>query len=84
MKTSQYFKYIRKRPDRKIIKTEWINHVVKHPIKKEVQSDGRIRKWAKIKKVDKYLRVMGILKNYLFSIIIVVFQGYMPEMGINL
>ncbi len=28
--------------------------------------------------------VMGILKNYLFSIIIVVFQGYMPEMGINL
>jgi len=58
MKTSQYFNYTRKRPDRAIIKEEWIKFVIETPEKTEVQSDGRIKKWARIKAIDKYLRVV--------------------------
>lgn len=58
MKTTQYFQYTRKRKDRGSIKEEWIKFVIDHPQKTEFQSDGRIRKLAKIKEVDKYLRVI--------------------------
>jgi len=58
MKTTLYFEYTTKRPDRSEIKQEWIHFVIENPEKTEVQSDGRIRKWAKICEVDKYLRVI--------------------------
>jgi hypothetical protein len=58
MKTTQYFQYMKKRKDRSSIKEEWIRFVVENPHKTEIQSDGRIRKWAKIQEVDKYLRVI--------------------------
>lgn len=58
MKYTQYFLFIRKRPDRLIIKEEWILATINDPIKKEVQTDGRIRKWSYIKEVDKYIRVI--------------------------
>ncbi len=58
MKFTQYFIYTRQRSDRKIIKDEWLEFVVKNPEKTEIQSDGRIRKWAKIDEVGKYLRVI--------------------------
>ncbi len=58
MKTTQYFKYTRKRPDRAWIKEDWIRFVIENAEKTEVQSDNRIRKWAKISEVDKYLRVI--------------------------
>ena len=58
MKTTQYFEYTRKRPDRALIKEKWIQSVIENPEKSEVQSDGRIRKWAKISEVNKYLRVI--------------------------
>jgi len=59
MKVTEYFKYIRKRPDRSIIKDEWIEQVIKYPIKEEIQSDGRIRRWAKIEEMEgKVLRVI--------------------------
>ena len=58
MKETQYFQYMRKRKDRAIIKEEWIKFVVKNPQKQEIQSDGRIRRWAKIQEIDKYLRVI--------------------------
>jgi len=58
MKTTQYFSYMRKRPDRIQIKENWIRLVMEKPEKVEIQSDGRIRKWAKISKVGKYLRVI--------------------------
>jgi len=48
MKTTQYFDYTKKRPDRAQIKEEWIKAVIDNPVKIEVQSDGRIRKWARI------------------------------------
>ncbi len=58
MKTTRYFEYTRERPDRAQIKKEWIKYVIENPDKTETQSDGRIRKWAKIQTVDKYIRVI--------------------------
>ena len=58
MKTTQYFDYTRKRPDRAQIKEDWIESVIEKPEKVEIQSDGRFRKWAKISEVGKYLRVI--------------------------
>ncbi len=58
MKTTQYFKYTKKIPDRAQIKEEWIKYVIENPQKVVIQSDGRIRKWAKIPEVNKYLRVI--------------------------
>ena len=59
MKTTQYFEFIRRRPDRKMIKLEWIQFTIKNPIHEEKQKDGRIRRWAKIEEAEgKYLRVI--------------------------
>ena len=58
MKVTEYFKYTKLRKDRKIIKIEWIIHVIEFPDKTEIQKDGRIRKWAKIQETGKYLRVI--------------------------
>ena len=58
MRTTQYFDYTRKRPDRAGIRENWIEFVIENPEKTEMQSDGRIRKWAKIAETGKYLRVI--------------------------
>jgi len=60
MKFTEYFHYMKKRPDRSKIKDEWIKNVIENPIKTEKQSDGRIRKWSKIKSEGKYLRVITL------------------------
>ena len=46
--TTEYFRYTRKRPDRIGIRDEWIEQVIDHPQHEEIQSDGRIRRWAQI------------------------------------
>ena len=58
MKTTQYFEYVKKRPDRAGIKEDWIRFVIENPERTEAQSDGRIRKWAKIIEADRYLTVI--------------------------
>ncbi len=58
MKTTQYFDYTRKRPDRAQIKEDWIKAVIEKPEKIEVQADERIRKWVWIPEVGKFLRVI--------------------------
>lgn len=59
VKTSQYFVFMKERPDRAWIKEEWIEHVILNPTKKEIQADGRVRLWSKIKEAGgKYLRVV--------------------------
>jgi hypothetical protein len=58
MKCTQYFLFIRQRPDRVIIKDEWIARIIKSPLKSEIQNDGRIRKWGFVKEANKYLRVI--------------------------
>ncbi len=59
MKFSQYFLFMRQRPDRENIEMEWIEYVINNPIKEEIQSDGRIRRWARILDAkNKWLRVI--------------------------
>lgn len=59
MKTTDYFQFIRKRADRAWILDEWIERVVSYPIRREVQSDRRIRVWAAIVEADgRFLRVI--------------------------
>jgi len=58
MKFTQYFLYMRQRPDRARIRMEWIEEKIKNPEYTEVQSDGRIRKWKKIEGENRFLRVI--------------------------
>ncbi|MFN3490926.1 MAG: hypothetical protein ACK40V_01785 [Anaerolineales bacterium] len=43
---------------RPYLKDEWIEFVLKNPIRKETQENGRIRYWAFIDEIGKYLRVV--------------------------
>jgi hypothetical protein len=59
VKTTQYFEAMRVRPDRAMIRVEWIQRVIDHPAKESVQKDGRIRRWAPIAEMgNRYLRVI--------------------------
>ncbi|MDX6527730.1 MAG: hypothetical protein QOH41_20 [Blastocatellia bacterium] len=59
MKTTQYFEAMRVRPDRAMIRVEWIQRVIDHPAKERIQKDGRIRRWAPISEMgNRYLRVI--------------------------
>ena len=59
MKFTKYFESMRTRPDRAMIKLEWIQQAVNHPVKEVVQADGRIRRWAPIEDMEgRYLRVI--------------------------
>ncbi len=57
-KTTQYFLYVCKKPDRIRIRTEWIEDTIMNPSHIEIQEDGRIRKWKMIKEEGKFLRVI--------------------------
>jgi hypothetical protein len=52
MKTTRYFQAMRHRPYRATIKLEWIEDVVRYPLKKSFQKDGRIRRWASISEME--------------------------------
>ncbi|MBC7784818.1 MAG: hypothetical protein H7144_13350 [Burkholderiales bacterium] len=59
MKTTDYFVFIRQRPDRAWIKLEWIQRAIDSPVRQEIQSDGRIRRWVAISEAGgRYLRVI--------------------------
>ncbi len=58
MKFTQYFLSMRGRTDRAIIKLEWIERVIRDPLKEVLQEDGRIRRWGLIQEENKYLRVI--------------------------
>jgi hypothetical protein len=59
VKFTLYFQAMRSRPDRAMIRIEWIQHVVEHPVKEVIQQDGRIRRWAPIQEMEgRYLRVI--------------------------
>ena len=58
MKTTKYFReqVLNKRS---YLKTEWIEQVLRNPIKREVQTDlDRIRYWGFVEELGKYLRVV--------------------------
>ncbi len=59
IKTTPYFENsVRKR--RSFIKDEWIKFVIEKPETVELQPDGRIRRWAYIEELGKYLRVITL------------------------
>jgi hypothetical protein len=59
VKTTAYFKSIRRRPDRVVIQDEWIMRAVRSPIREQIQADGRIRRWAEVPEMEgRFLRVV--------------------------
>ncbi len=59
LKFTMYFKQMHQRPDRSIIRLEWIKYVIENPQKELIQQDGRIRRWAKIDEMEgRILRVI--------------------------
>ena len=59
MKTTLYFDALRSRADRAVIRDEWIERVIRSPVKEVTQADGRIRRWAQIPEAEnRYLRVI--------------------------
>jgi hypothetical protein len=59
MKVTRYFEALRNRPDRTIIKDEWIERAIRYPVRQSIQGDGRIRCWTRIPEMnDRYLRVV--------------------------
>jgi len=57
MKATTYFtnSVMARRP---YLKADWIEHVVRQPLRIEQQANGRIRHWAFIPELGKYLRVV--------------------------
>lgn len=61
MKTTRYFEeqVLRKRP---YIQRDWIEAVIAAPTAREIQTDGRIRFWGRVRvegePIDRYLRVV--------------------------
>ena len=52
VKTTAYFREMRKRPDRAAIRDEWIMETVRNPLVERIQDDGRIRRWQRIPEMD--------------------------------
>jgi hypothetical protein len=59
VKTTRYFDALRSRPDRAVIRDEWIGRVMQSPVKEKIQPDGRIQRWAQIPEAEnRYLRLV--------------------------
>ena len=59
VKVTAYFAAMRQRPDRAIIRDEWILRAVARPIREYIQADGRIRRWTPVPEMgNRYLRVV--------------------------
>ena len=57
--TDLFFETIRLRPGRATIKDEWVRRVIQRPEREHIQSDGRIRRRARIEQMEgRYLRVV--------------------------
>lgn len=57
--TTDYFcnDVLVKRP---YIKSEWCKAALSHPVRREVQADGRIRHWIFVAELNKFLRVVTL------------------------
>jgi hypothetical protein len=56
---TDYFQHTRNRPDRALILDSWIQRVIEEPQAEEMQTDGRIRLWARISEFEnRVLRVI--------------------------
>jgi hypothetical protein len=59
VKATPYFldQVLRKRP---YLKIAWIEVVMRSPVKKEIQPEGRVRYWGFVPELGKYLRVVTL------------------------
>jgi len=59
LKTTRYFQeqVLRKRP---YLRQSWIETAILFPLHSELQPDGRVRYWAWISEVRRYLRVVTL------------------------
>ncbi len=55
---TEYFRFVRQRPDRSGIRDVWIVLAMHQPLVESVQADGRIRRWVYISEAQRYLRVV--------------------------
>jgi len=59
VKVTRYFEVIRNRPDRAMIREEWIERAIRRPMREVVQTDGRIRRWVQVPESEnRFLRVV--------------------------
>lgn len=63
MKFTKYFLETRSRPDRAMIKDEWIARVIRAPLKETAQGDGRIRRWGRIVEAENRVLRVVLLKD---------------------
>jgi hypothetical protein len=57
-KCTEYFLSVRNRPDRAVIRVEWIAAAMANPVATQIQWDGRVRVWIWVEEAQKYLRVV--------------------------
>jgi hypothetical protein len=59
VKATAYFALVRARPDRALIRDDWIERAISSPIREQIQADGRIRRWIQVPEMgDRFLRVV--------------------------
>ena len=59
MKITRYFEAVRERPDRALIREEWLVRAIEAPIRQVIQADGRIKRWCRVPEMEnRYLRVI--------------------------
>ena len=44
--TTEYFRAVATRPDRAMIREDWIRRAIERPIRESIQGDGRVRRWV--------------------------------------
>ncbi len=59
MKTTPYFdQYVM--AERPYLSPQWCQQAIMKPVRRIIQSDGRIRHWTYIKEAQKYIRVVTL------------------------
>ena len=59
MKVTRYFDAMRTRPDRVLIRADWIDRPMQAQVREVIQKDGRIRRWGLVPEIgNRYLRVV--------------------------
>jgi hypothetical protein len=59
LKTTADFDVVRLRPDRSMIREEWIERAIQAPLREIKQQDGRLRRWIQVPEMNnRYLRVI--------------------------
>jgi hypothetical protein len=82
VKFTQYFLFMRQRPDRASIKLEWIQRVIDHPEREEVQAAGRIRRWTAVPEVEgRYCEEDQILSGHRYALHRIQGNGREREQG---